>query len=260
MENIYKVILLASTLITLIYNFIKWINKERNREEGSTFNIWMESAMISFLFSVLIIPILYLNYILDEINGIILTDLIIIVISLLSFIAIPMSLIIYIIKDKYKEKYAEIIFQDVYKYKKERLNAYKKMDKMQQEIAKRIIENDFTYEEKLDYINDKYKSLPKLHWITKKYNIICSINWICVAMINIIVCFVIFDSIKNQEVIVILNSLAITFVFFVINTINIYNDLRIKYGKLDSTLNKIKPHQNVYKQLLDKNNVKKRNK
>ncbi|MCJ0922436.1 hypothetical protein MTW97_07135 [Mammaliicoccus sciuri] len=258
MENIYKVILLASTLITLIYNFIKWIVKKRNREENSTINIWMESISLSFIISILFIAILYFKYIFNKLIGVRNANLINETFFILSIVAIFIGFITFVIKDRYKDKYGDVIFQDIQKYKKERLNAYQKINKMQQEIGKRVIENDFTYEVKLNYINDKYKSLPELHPITRKYNIICIVNWMCIGTINIALVFAIFDSSNNVTMII--GSLLIIFLIFIVNTINIYSDLRIKYGKVNSTLNKIEKHQSVYKKLFDKNNIKDENK
>lgn len=51
-----------------------------------------------------------------------------------------------------------------------------------------------------------------------------------------------------------MSSILITFIMFVANSLNIYNDLRIKYGKRNSTITKIKSHQDIYEKLLKKNN------
>lgn len=250
MNNIYTVILIIVTIGTTIYNIWKWVKEKRDASNKTS--IWLESLKLSSAITTFVLLFILLVYFTNISEGMI-YDLLNIFYILFLFISILIGFVAFIRKEIYKDRYGDIIYQDCLRYRRESQNAYSTINYIQSEIGKRIIENDFTYKVKLEHAKKIYNSIPDIQSITKKYNKLCQKSWLSVAGLNGLVILSLFDAAAGKTLEYVMSSILITFIMFVANSLNIYNDLRIKYGKRNSTIAKIKSHQDIYEKLLKKN-------
>lgn len=139
------------------------------------------------------------------------------------------------------------------RYRKESDNAYSTINAIQLEIAGEVLNQNFNYEEDLEQAKKIYQSKPELHSITKRYNKLCRQSWLSVVAVNGFLILSIFESSNGNVLGYIGSSIIVTILICLVNTLNIYSDLRIEHGKLNSTITKIEKHKKVYDKLLKEN-------
>ncbi|WP_142758840.1 hypothetical protein [Staphylococcus saprophyticus] len=169
------------------------------------------------------------------------------------FIVIIRGAFVFLIKEGYKDKYGDIIHKDCIRYRKESDNTYSTINAIHLEIAEEVLDQNFNYEEDLEQAKKIYQSKPELHSITKRYNKLCRQSWLSVVAVNGLLILSIFESSNGNVLGYIGSSIIVTILMFLVNTLNIYSDLRIEHGKLNSTITKIEKHEKVYDKLLKEN-------
>lgn len=252
MNNIYTAIITLGAIVTTIYNVWKWLKENKDNNEDNTIRIWIESLRISFPIIGCVLPFIVLVYVTNVNQGIFYDILFISYVSILS-IAIIIGCFVFFIKERYKDKYGDIIHQDCLKYSKENEHANNTINSIHLKIGRKVLDKDFNYKKDLEHAKHIYQTKPKLHSITKKYNKLCQQSWLSVAALNGILILSLFESSDGNVLAYVGSSIIVTFVIFLLNTLNIYSDLRIKYGKRNSTITKIKKHEKVYDELLKEN-------
>lgn len=256
MNNIYTAILTLGAIITIIYNVWKWIKESKENNSDNDINIWIESLKISLPIAGCVVPFIVLVYFTNINEGIIynvLSTLYMIVI----FIVIIRGFFVFFIKERYKDKYGDIIHKDCIRYKKESDNAYSAINAIQLEIGEKVLNKNFNYEEDLEQAKKIYRTKPKLHDITKRYNKLCRQGWLSVVAVNGFLVLSMFEASDGNIVGYVVSSIIITILMCLVNTLYIYSDLRIEHGKLNSTDTKIKKHEKVYDKFLKENKERK---
>lgn len=247
MNNIYTFLLIVVTFTSSIYVVLKWIKE--NRKYNNSITIGMESLKISVIFSIFNLLFIVLLYFISAepnfINKII--QLIFISIWLLSML---ISIIAYILKESLKMSFSDLIHRDFIKYTNEVEKWYKTINQIQSEIAEKILENNFNYKLELDRSTKLYHSMPKMHYISKKYNRLCTWCWSGLGSLNGLMVWVILETSQKNVLSYVISAIFVTIIIFIINTLNIYSDLKVKYGKNSAIITKVKRHNEYYSKLL----------
>lgn len=252
MNNIYTAILILVTVVTAIYKVWKWLKESKENDSDNAINIWIESLKISIPIAGCIVPFIVLVYFIN-INGGIIYDILSILYMIVIFIVIIRGAFVFFIKEGYKDKYGDIIHTDCIRYRKESDNTYSTINAIQLEIAGEVLNQNFNYEEDLKQAKKIYQSKPELHSITKRYNKLCRQSWLSVVAVNGFLILSIFESSDGNVLGYVVSSIIVTILICLVNTLNIYSDLRIEHGKLNSTITKIEKHEKVYDKLLKEN-------
>lgn len=80
-----------------------------------------------------------------------------------------------------------------------------------------------------------------------------SLSWLSVVAVNGFLILSIFESSDGNVLGYVGSSIIVTIFICLVNTLNIYSDLRIEHGKLNSTITKIEKHEKVYDKFLEEN-------
>ncbi|MBJ6286592.1 hypothetical protein [Staphylococcus aureus] len=62
--------------------------------------------------------------------------------------------------------------------------------------------------------------------------------------------WIILETSQKNVVAYVISSIFVTTIIFIVNTLNIYSDLKIKYGKNSAIITKIEMHNEYYNKLL----------
>ncbi|WP_436961902.1 hypothetical protein [Staphylococcus xylosus] len=258
MNDIYKAILTLGAIIAGIYKVSKWLKESKENNSDNAINIWIESLKISIPIAGCVLPFILLVYFIN-INGGIIYDILSILYIIVIFIVIIRGVFVFFIKRGYKDKYGDIIHTDCIRYRKESDNAYSTINAIQLEIAGEVLDHNFNYKEDLEQAKKIYQSKPELHSITKRYNKLCRQSWLSVVAVNGFLILSIFESSDGNVLGYVGSSIIVTIFICLVNTLNIYSDLRIEHGKLNSTITKIEKHEKVYDKFLEENEKSKGN-
>lgn len=247
MNNIYTFILIVVTFTSSIYAVFKWIKE--NRKYNNRINIGIESLKISVIFSIFNLGFIFLLYFINVehnfINKII--QLVFVSILLLSML---ISVIAFLLKERFKMSFSDLIHRDFIKYTNEIETWYRTINQIQSEIAEKILEHNFNYRLELDKSTELYHSMPKMHDISKKYNRLCTWCWSGLGSFNGLMIWIILETSQKNVLAYVISAIFVTIIIFIVNTLNIYGDLKIKYGKNSDIITKVKKHNEYYTKLL----------
>lgn len=247
MNNIYTFLLIIVTCTSSIYVVLKWIKE--NRKYNNSITIGIESLKISGIISIfnfLFIVLLYFIKVSDNFIG----DITLMTFVSILLISMPISVIAFLLKERFKMSFSDIIHRDFIKYTNKIETWYKTINQIQSVIAEKILENDFNYKRDLDDSQRIYHSMPKMSYISKKYNRLCTWCWLGLGSLNGLMIWIILETSQKNIVAYIISSMFVTTIIFIVNTLNVYSDLKIKYGKNSAIITKIKRHNEYYNKLL----------
>ncbi|MBJ6275888.1 hypothetical protein JGU48_13680 [Staphylococcus aureus] len=147
MNNIYTFLLIIVTCISSIYVVLKWIKE--NRKYNNSITIGIESLKISVIISIFNLLFIILLYFIRVNNNFIGNIALIAFVSLL-LISMLISIIAFLLKERFKMSLSDLIHRDFIKYTNEIEKQYKIINQIQSEIAEKVLENNFNYKRELD--------------------------------------------------------------------------------------------------------------
>ncbi len=161
---------------------------------------------------------------------------------------------LFLVKDRYKVKYAFVIAEDYKLFNKDQKYFTRYTEATSKNLANDFINNKLKSSVKLNKINSLRNEKHQLSKITKKYEFLITITWFVLPLLALNMHMLMFEGYEKKfgfvttAIIIVLVSVL----FIICNSFIVYFDMKLRYGIVNQTDEMLKKHDKQYRKFLDK--------